>query len=78
MVTVKDKIDEIEAGTNFVLGSLITKHKSPQGVVLKWLEKNTQTNKAERKQRFFEITDNSAKHYYGWTVGTIIDIDPAQ
>lgn len=59
MATVKDKLDTIEAGTNYIGGSLFFKSGDIFGCVYKWLEENT-SGGADRKEIFFELDPKEA------------------
>ncbi len=58
MVTVQEKMDTIEAGPNYVSGSLIIKSSDDRGVVLKWLEQSNGV--AERKEHFIQLDEDES------------------
>ena len=53
-MTIQDKIDAIEAGTDYVPNSLVVKSFDERGCTFKWLEKNIYDT-ADRKQNFIEL-----------------------
>ncbi|MCF7859185.1 MAG: hypothetical protein K9N07_07670 [Candidatus Cloacimonetes bacterium] len=58
MVTVQEKIDEIENGLNYVTNSLILKSHDDRGLVIKWLEQDLGV--AERKEIFIELNEDES------------------
>jgi hypothetical protein len=76
MVTVQEKMDEIENGVNYVNGSLVIKSYDDRGVVLKWLEQSAGV--AERKKLFIELNeDESNLALEKRTAINFIEIEPA-
>ena len=76
MVTVQEKIDEIEGGANYVTNSLILKSHDDRGLVLKWLEQDTGV--AERKELFIELNeDESHMAVEKRTAINSIEVEPA-
>jgi len=59
MALIKDTMDTIEQGTDYVTGSLIIKSFDDRGVVLKWLEDNG-LGSADRKQKFITLDESEA------------------
>ena len=75
MTTLQEKWDTIELDSDYVPKSLIMKSWDYRGATLKWLVDNGGV--ANRKERFFELDQNSIK-VFKKDVLSEIDVVPAQ
>ena len=58
MATVQETMDQIEAQSDYVSGSLIVKNVDDRGLVLKWLILSGSV--AERKELFVELNEDES------------------
>ena len=76
MVTVQETMDQIEAQSDYVSGSLIVKNADDRGLVLKWLILSGSV--AERKELFVELNeDESYLDITKRTALSTIEVEPA-
>lgn len=76
MTTVQETMDQIEAQSDYVSGSLIVKNADDRGLVLKWLILSGSV--AERKELFVELNqDESYLDITKRTTISTVEVEPA-